>query len=221
MTRRHVDVAAAVVGLVLLSPLMLLIAAVIRCEDGGPALFTQTRVGRHKRPFRICKFRTMRAERVTRVGRWLRQTGLDELPQLLNMLRGDMTLIGPRPLTDADVCRLGWDDDAHAGRWSVRPGVVGLAQLYAGRGARQSWFLDAAYVSARGWRLDAGIVAMSAAVSVVGKRRVRRWLRVRRRQAAARERLAARAAAARAAAGTRRPPRPGALGGFGVGEVKP
>lgn len=184
MFQRHVDVTFAVAGLVLLCPLLLLIALLIRLDDAGPVLFTQLRVGHRRKTFRIYKFRTMRDGAVTRAGRWLRATGLDETPQLLNMLRGDMSLIGPRPLTADDVRRLGWDDDAHARRWSVRPGVVGLAQLYAGRGARLSWFLDSSYVRARGWRLDVAIVALSAAVGVVGKRRVRGWLRTRRRAGA-------------------------------------
>src|SRR5690606_2482111 len=111
-------------------------------DDGGPVLFTQTRVGADRTPFRIYKFRTMRDGKTTRVGRWLRATGLDELPQLVNMLLGDMSLIGPRPLTFEDVARLGWDDGRHDVRFSVRPGVIGLAQLYAGRGKRLSWFLD-------------------------------------------------------------------------------
>src|SRR5690606_19594911 len=86
--QRSIDVAVAATGLVLSSPLLCLIAWMIRLDDGGPVLFTQTRVGTARAPFRIYKFRTMRDGATTRVGRWLRQTGLDELPQLINMLRG-------------------------------------------------------------------------------------------------------------------------------------
>src|SRR5690606_26770390 len=157
--QRPIDIAVAASGLVLASPLLLLIAWLIRLDDGGPVLFTQTRVGADRKPFRIYKFRTMRDGVTTRIGRWLRQTGLDELPQLVNMLRGEMSLIGPRPLTGEDVERLGWDDDAHAVRWSVRPGIIGLAQLYAGRGKRLSWFLDVTYVRDRRLALDLGIFA--------------------------------------------------------------
>src|SRR5690606_30103059 len=145
-------------------------------------LFTQTRVGADRKPFRIYKFRTMRDGVTTRTGRWLRQTGLDELPQLVNMLRGEMSLIGPRPLTGEDVARLGWDDDAHDVRWSVRPGIIGLAQLYAGRGKRLSWFLDVTYVRDRRLALDLRIFAATAVIGVVGKRRVRAWLRAYRRR---------------------------------------
>ncbi|MFS8609123.1 MAG: sugar transferase, partial [Gammaproteobacteria bacterium] len=169
-------------GLVLASPLLLVIAGLILVDDGGPVLFTQTRVGADRTPFRIYKFRTMRDGKTTRVGRWLRATGLDELPQLVNMLLGDMSLIGPRPLTFEDVERLGWDDRRHDVRFSVRPGVIGLAQLYAGRGKRLSWFLDVTYVRERCAALDLRIVLATAAIAVLGKRRVRGWLRARRRR---------------------------------------
>lgn len=180
MVKRYFDLLSAFVALVVLSPLLLVIAYSIKCDDGGPALFMQIRVGKRKRPFRIYKFRTMHEGRVTRVGEWLRSTGLDELPQLVNVLRGDMSIIGPRPLTADDVERLGWHAPPYAVRWSVRPGIVGLAQLYAGRGARLSWFLDRCYVTRRTRStVDAGIIVLSAAIALVGKRRVRRWLRTR------------------------------------------
>lgn len=180
MIKRYFDLLSAFAALVLLSPLLLLIACMIKRDDGGPALFTQMRVGKRKRPFRIYKFRTMDEGRVTRVGEWLRSTGLDELPQLVNVLRGDMSVIGPRPLTPDDVERLGWHAPAYALRWSVRPGIIGLAQLYAGRGARLSWFLDRCYVTRQTrLTLDAAIVVLSAGIALVGKRRVRRWLRAR------------------------------------------
>ena len=180
MAERCFDWVAASFLLVLIAPLLPLIAILIVLDDGGPVLFTQTRVGRHERPFRIYKFRSMREARVTRVGRRLRSTGLDELPQLVNVLLGDMSVIGPRPLTNADVVRLKWDDDKHALRWSVRPGIIGLAQLYAGRGARLSWFLDCRYVNARRLGMDMGIIVLSAAMTLAGKRRIRHWLRRRR-----------------------------------------
>ncbi len=179
--QRSIDIAVAAAGLVLASPLLLAIAGLIRAEDGGPVIFMQMRVGAARQPFRIYKFRTMRDGAETRVGRWLRQTGLDELPQLVNVLRGEMRLIGPRPLTFEDVERLGWCGDAHTLRWSVPPGIIGLAQLYAGRGKRVSWFLDVSYVHGRRLALDAGIVAATAVIGIVGKRRVRAWLRARRR----------------------------------------
>jgi lipopolysaccharide/colanic/teichoic acid biosynthesis glycosyltransferase len=185
MIKRSFECLAAVSALVLLSPVCVLIAALIKLNDGGPVFFTQERVGRLKQPFRIYKFRTMRDGWITGIGACLRATGLDELPQLVNVARGDMSLIGPRPLIAGDVARLGWDDEVHAGRFDVRPGIVGLAQLYAGRGARQSWFLDSRYVEDRSFGLDAAILALSAAICVLGKPRVRAWLRRSRRAACA------------------------------------
>jgi lipopolysaccharide/colanic/teichoic acid biosynthesis glycosyltransferase len=201
--RRCIDLVAAALGVALFSPAALLIAVLIRLEDGGPVLFTQTRLGERKRPFRIYKFRSMREARITRVGRWLRATGLDELPQLANVLRGDMSLVGPRPLTESDVARLGWATERHAQRWHARPGIVGLAQVYAGRGARVSRFLDQRYVRTRGLGTDLGIVLISAAMGLLGKRRVKAWLRARRdRRRSARTRHGA--APSRAAVGTPR-----------------
>ena len=109
MTKRFFDIVVTAFALVLLSPLLLAIALAVRLDSRGPALYRQTRVGRHGVPFRIHKFRTMRdgAEgllltlpgdlRVTRVGAWLRRTRLDELPQLIDVLRGAMSLVGPAP----------------------------------------------------------------------------------------------------------------------------
>lgn len=125
MFRRCFDFGVAVVGLAALSPLLALVGALIRLDDGGPALFTQTRLGRGRRPFRIYKFRTMRDGCITRHGRWLRATGIDELPQLLNLVRGEMSLIGPRPALPEEVARY---EPWHRRRLEVQPGCAGLAQ---------------------------------------------------------------------------------------------
>ncbi|HOS43506.1 MAG TPA: sugar transferase, partial [Armatimonadota bacterium] len=117
--KRLFDLFWALLGLLLLAPLLLAVAVAIRLDDGGPAFFRQRRVGRGGRPFRIWKFRTMvqNAEalggqitvggdpRITRVGRWLRRTKLDELPQLFNVLAGEMSLVGPRPEVPRYVAR--------------------------------------------------------------------------------------------------------------------
>ena len=175
--KRLFDLVAAVFGLLLLSPVLLAIIISVYLVDGRPILFSQQRLGQGKQPFKIYKFRTMQDGQITKFGRVLRQTGLDELAQILNILRGDMSVVGPRPLTEADVVRLGWDNDDHAARWDLRPGITGLAQLYGGRGARFSWRMDRLYFKRISLWLDVRIVLLSFAVNVFGKQRVRGFLR--------------------------------------------
>jgi len=153
--KRAVDIVVSFAGLVLLAPLMLVVGLLVRLESRGPALFRQARAGRHGKPFRIFKFRTMCRDaeerisevisvdqleepmyklrsdpRVTRMGRFLRRTSLDELPQLLNVLRGDMSLIGPRPEELWLVRRYG---EMERFRLEMRPGLTGPMQVH-GRG---------------------------------------------------------------------------------------
>src|SRR6185295_19058320 len=101
--QRIFDVIGAAAGLLAFAPLGTLIAVAVLVDDGGPVIFRQERIGYRRQPFQILKFRTMRDGRVTRIGRVLRATGLDEVPQFVNILRGDMSAVGPRPLTAADV----------------------------------------------------------------------------------------------------------------------
>src|ERR1041384_8527536 len=107
--QRMFDLLGATAGVLLFAPVMLLVGVVIVIDDGGPVLFRQERAGYLREPFEILKFRTMREGQVTRVGRLLRATGLDELPQFFNTLLGHMSAVGPRPLTAEDISRLGWD----------------------------------------------------------------------------------------------------------------
>ena len=153
-------------------PVMAAIALAIRLDDGGPVCFRQSRVGRGRRPFEILKFRSMRDGQVTRVGRVLRATGLDELPQFVNILRGELSAVGPRPVTAEDAARYARFPDADR-RWSVNPGLTGLAQL-GGRTIEESIALDLAYVRDRTLLLDCRIIAMSFVVNVLGKSRTRR-----------------------------------------------
>src|SRR6202030_2567970 len=129
LSKRLFDLVGAVAGLLVFSPAMAAIAGAIVLEDGSAVLFRQERLGRRRRPFIVLKFRSMRDGRITRVGRLLRATGLDELPQFINILRGDMSAVGPRPLTVADVTRLGWMAPRYDFRWRVLPGLTGLAQV--------------------------------------------------------------------------------------------
>lgn len=138
--KRMLDFVAAALGLLLLSPLLLIIAGLVKSTSPGPAFFRQTRIGRRFRPFGIYKFRTMQPDapacgpaitvgadpRITRVGRLLRNTKLDELPQLINVLKGDMSLVGPRPEVPRYV-ELFRED--YADILQVRPGITDLASL--------------------------------------------------------------------------------------------
>jgi lipopolysaccharide/colanic/teichoic acid biosynthesis glycosyltransferase len=184
LPKRLFDLIGAVGGLLAFSPAMAVIAGAIVLEDGWPVLFRQERLGRRRRPFTILKFRSMRDGRITRVGRIMRATGLDELPQFINILRGDMSAVGPRPLTESDVARLGWMAPRYDFRWRVRPGLTGLAQVTAARSGRLSLSLDRRYVARQSLSLDLRLVAVSFAINALGKRRVRRilvrWRRARR-----------------------------------------
>ncbi|GGK29942.1 UDP-phosphate galactose phosphotransferase [Pilimelia terevasa] len=168
--KRALDVAAAAVLLAVAAPLYLAVAVTVAVALGRPVHFTQWRPGRGARPFRLVKFRTMRpvapgresdADRLTPCGRWLRRCSLDELPTLWNVLRGDMSLVGPRPLLTAYLDRY---TPAQARRHEVRPGVTGLAQV---RGRNDiAWSrrlaLDTWYVEHRSLRLDLRILAATA-----------------------------------------------------------
>jgi lipopolysaccharide/colanic/teichoic acid biosynthesis glycosyltransferase len=140
MSKRAFDVCAAVLGLIVLAPLLVLIAGWVRLDSKGPALFRQERVGRHGKPFQILKFRTMavqsasarlltvgRDARITRAGHWLRKYKLDELPQLLNVVQGSMSLVGPRPEVARYVACYPAPERALV--LSVRPGITDWAAI--------------------------------------------------------------------------------------------
>lgn len=177
--KRLFDIAGAIAGVVVFAPVMAVVAAAVLVDDGRPVLFPQERLGYRRRPFVIWKFRTMRDGKVTRAGRVLRSSGLDEITQFFNILKGDMSAVGPRPLTDADVRRLGWSRAAIDFRWEVRPGLTGLAQIAGAESSEDALALDRAYVAR--WRplLDCQLIALSFAVNVFGKARVRRLMQGR------------------------------------------
>jgi Undecaprenyl-phosphate glucose phosphotransferase len=146
--KRGIDIVLSLFGLIILSPILLATAIAIRLDSTGPALFRQTRHGFNGRPFRIYKFRTMSVmengdiveqakksdKRVTRVGRWLRQYSVDELPQLLNVFLGDMSLVGPRPHASAHERHFTSVIEKYAFRHHVKSGVTGWAQVHGARG---------------------------------------------------------------------------------------
>ena len=172
MIKRLMDIVGASVGLLLLSPLLLVLALMVRRRMGPPAVFAQARAGRGGRPFVLYKFRTMTdardatgallpdEERLTPFGRSLRRTSLDELPQLWNVLKGDMSLVGPRPLLLQYVPLY---DERQRRRLDVRPGITGWAQVN-GRNALswpEKFELDIWYVDHRSLWLDAKILFMT------------------------------------------------------------
>jgi sugar transferase EpsL len=170
--KRVIDLLGAGAGLIALAPVLLLIALAVRRSLGSPVLFRQVRSGRHGQPFELLKFRTMTpardaagellpdAQRLTRLGSWLRSTSLDELPELINVLRGDMSLVGPRPLLPEYLPHYSAEQ---ARRHEVRPGVTGWAAVQ-GRNAL-SWerrlALDVWYVDNWSLLLDLKILLMT------------------------------------------------------------
>jgi lipopolysaccharide/colanic/teichoic acid biosynthesis glycosyltransferase len=171
LVKRAIDVSAAAIGLVACAPVLAAVAIAVRVTMGRPVLFRQQRPGLHGRPFALVKFRTMRdghgpdGERLTRLGRFLRACSLDELPELWNVLRGDMSLVGPRPLL---VRYLPFFTDRERIRHSVRPGITGWAQVH-GRNAvgwDERLALDAWYVDHWSPGLDLRILARTFAIVV-------------------------------------------------------
>jgi lipopolysaccharide/colanic/teichoic acid biosynthesis glycosyltransferase len=165
---RALDIAIAGTGLLVASPVLALAAAAVKLEDGGPVLYRQSRVGKDGADFELLKLRTMVVgaerlgaglavnrgdERITRAGRILRRLSLDELPQLWNVVRGDMSVIGPRPTLRYQVERY---DERQLQRLDVKPGITGWAQIH-GR-ASLPWAdrieLDLWYVRHRDWKTD-------------------------------------------------------------------
>ena len=159
-----------------LSPPLVLTLIVVWLLDRHAPVFIQERIGLNKKPFFVYKIRTMRNSRVTALGRVLRRTGIDELPQLFNIMKREMNFVGPRPLTEADIIRLKWDSPAHAARWSVRPGITGLAQLVNVCDAQVSWDCDVEYVNTRSLRTDLSILLKSLLVPFIGKRRAKQFV---------------------------------------------
>jgi lipopolysaccharide/colanic/teichoic acid biosynthesis glycosyltransferase len=143
VSKRVIDVGLAASGLVLAVPLMVGLGLLVSLDSPGPALFFQRRAGRDRVPFTIVKLRTMDAAgRVTRLGRVLRPSGLDELPQLWNVLTGDMSLIGPRPEVLDRVSRYEREIPGYRARYAVRPGITGWAQVNGLRGDRNVSMAD-------------------------------------------------------------------------------
>lgn len=188
--RRFLDIVLSAISLIVFSPLMLLCAVAIRMEDGLPVIYSQERIGLHGMPFLIYKFRTMRIDaeeggmpkllekpndpRLTKVGRILRRHHLDELPQLYNVLRGDMAFIGPRPERKYYIDQIMQHDPRYVYLYQIRPGVTSYATLYNGYTDTMEKMLkrlelDLYYLEHRTWWFDAKILFKTFTNIVFGK----------------------------------------------------
>ncbi|HXG55008.1 MAG TPA: sugar transferase [Vicinamibacterales bacterium] len=192
MFKRAFDICLAALGVVISAPAWVLFSLAIKFEDGGPIFFRQERVGLGGRRFNALKFRSMRPNaeemtgavqavdndpRITRVGRAMRRTAMDELPQLWNILRGDMSFVGPRALRPGEIeaesdGRLVALEDVPGfeHRIRVRPGLTGVAQVYARRNVprRHKFRYDRLYVKNQSWMLDVRLILLSFWISLLG-----------------------------------------------------
>ena len=178
-TKRILDCLAALVGMILLSPLFVFCYFAVKREDGGPTIFKQERIGRFGRPFTIYKFRSMKLDaekgkpallkdghldpRLTKIGRFLRKHHLDELPQLWNVFIGDMALVGPRPERAYYIKLIEKEDPRYYMLYQIRPGVTSYATLYNGYTDTMEKMLirlqyDLDYLENRSWSLDITIL---------------------------------------------------------------
>ena len=181
--KRLLDLSVSVPALLAVAPLFTVIATAIKLTSRGPVFFVQERLGRDGRTFRTFKFRTMidrqrtshpeifgKTDEVTAVGFWLRRFKLDELPQLWNIVNGDMSLVGPRPALPVQLAEY---TELARQRLMVRPGLTGLAQVHGNifLSWPERWVYDAEYVAGVSFALDAWIVARTVAVVVLGEER--------------------------------------------------
>ena len=141
ISKRTMDIVSSLVGIILLSPLFLLVAILIKLDSKGPIIFKQIRIGKNSKPFYIYKFRSMKIDApnlsteefinasdfTTKVGKFIRKTSIDELPQLVNILKGDMSIVGPRPVIEREVRLLEIIKECNVD--SILPGITGLAQI--------------------------------------------------------------------------------------------
>jgi lipopolysaccharide/colanic/teichoic acid biosynthesis glycosyltransferase len=186
--KRILDIVVAVTALACGWPFLAALAILIRIDSPGPVFFRQERAGRGMRPFTVYKFRTMRADadpydvspmgredaRLTRLGRWLREMTLDELPQFWNVLKGDMSIVGPRPLYMSQARQF---NERQRRRLEVSPGLTGLAQVL-GRGEiphEEKLEIDVQYVEQWSLRLDLKIILLSVRLLLPNERVYQKW----------------------------------------------
>ena len=191
--KRPLDVMLSLLMLVLSAPFSILVAVLIKLEDGGPIFYRQRRWGRHGKPFSVLKFRTMIADadrkfglkqavendqRITKVGRLLRATGLDELPQIINILRGEMSFVGPRALAVGEIIydpkgeRLEYEQvRGFIERLAVRPGLTSVATIFIPKDstALRKFRYDLLYIRKQSFQLDLHLISLSFWISFRGK----------------------------------------------------
>jgi lipopolysaccharide/colanic/teichoic acid biosynthesis glycosyltransferase len=190
LLRPLVDYGCSFVGLLIASPVLIVTGMAIKITSSGPVFYTQVRVGKDGRFFNIIKFRTMRADaesqtgpvwtkkndsRITTIGRFLRETHIDELPQLINVLKGDMSIIGPRPERPHFVDMLNQEIHGYTKRLDVNPGITGLAQCYwkydeTISDVKRKLHYDVLYIKNKCWRLDMKIIWRTLGISLLGEK---------------------------------------------------
>ena len=170
----------AALVLIALAPLFPILWILNWLEDGGEVFYRQARLGKGRIPFPILKLRTMHNGSATRLGSLLRPAGIDELPQFYNVLRGEMRLIGPRPVTEEDSIR--WDWTETDPRWNASPGMSGLPGVLGTQRGRDALRLERFYSTHKSAKLDLTLLGMTFAMLFLGKHRVRGLKAVARRQ---------------------------------------
>jgi exopolysaccharide biosynthesis polyprenyl glycosylphosphotransferase len=187
-TKRLIGFSFSLVGLVLLSPLVLIISILIKSDSRGPVFYQQERTGHNGKVFKLLKFRSMvenaeangpvwaesEDKRVTRVGRWIRKWRIDEIPQMFNVLKGDMSFVGPRPERPFFVDQLEKEIPFYDQRFSVKPGITGWAQIKYRYGASKDDALeklkyDLYYIKNLSWLFDVIIIFETVKVVLFGK----------------------------------------------------
>ncbi len=171
--KRLFDIIFSLIALFIFGLPIIIISLIIVFKEKHKVIFKQERIGLNRKPFMIMKFQTMVDEVPTKTGLVLRKTGLDEIPQFLNVLKGDMSIVGPRALTHYDIKRLNWDRTYYSLRWSVKPGISGYAQIYGGQNKKTSWFWDKKYTENSNLLTDLAIILISFSMNIFGKTRVR------------------------------------------------
>jgi lipopolysaccharide/colanic/teichoic acid biosynthesis glycosyltransferase len=174
--KRIFDILFSIIGLFIFLLPMIFISLQLKFKEKHPVIFKQERIGFKKQFFYILKFQTMVDHIPTKTGKFLRKTGLDEIPQFINVLKGDMSIVGPRALTDDDIKRLGWNDNFYHCRWNVKPGITGFAQIYGGQNKKTSWFWDKKYIKTHNIFIDFSLLIASFLMNFLGKTRIRRMI---------------------------------------------